>query len=114
MKYVLSTGKTTKDINLYIIDLFRIFTTVYKDDIPGSDIGYDFILSDVKKDELVKVVNEKCTSIVSLISDRVKAISGVTVNLSSIERVESGRFSITLTATSGIDNETELNVNLDI
>ena len=115
MKYVLSNGKTTKDLSAYIVDLFRIYMTVYKEDIPGSNIGFDFILSDVKKDELVKVINEKSTALVGIISDRVKAISGTTIRLESIERVEVDRFLLVIAASYNGSGDSEiLNVNIDL
>lgn len=114
MKYVLSNGKTTRDLNTYIIDLFRVYTTVYKNDIPGSTIGYDFILSDVKKDELPKIVDEKCSGLVSIISDKVKSISGATLSLISVRRLEADRFTVSVSVSHGPGDEKELNVNLDL
>ena len=46
-KFLLSTGKTTDKIEYYVVDLFRLYLSVYPGDIPGaSRIGFDFNLRD--------------------------------------------------------------------
>ena len=70
-KYLLSTGETTTQVEYYILDLFKLYLTIYPGDIPGNDkIGFDFILTDVKKDELVSEVSLRARSLVSLIKKK--------------------------------------------
>lgn len=52
-RYLLSTGKITSKVEEYIVDLCRLYLTIYPGDIPHrKDFGIDFNLSGVFKDEL--------------------------------------------------------------
>lgn len=69
-RYLLSTGQATTKAEEYIIDLFRIYLTVYPGDIPHySRLGFDFLLTDVTKDGMVDAVQEKVKSLVQKIQD---------------------------------------------
>ena len=56
-KYLLSTGKSTTQVEKYILDLFKLNLKIWPGDIPGlPKVGFDFILTDTKKDEVVDEV----------------------------------------------------------
>lgn len=69
-RYLLSNGQATSKAEEYIIDLFRIYLTVYPGDIPHyKKLGFDFLLTDVTKDRMTDLVREKVTSLVSKIQE---------------------------------------------
>lgn len=72
-KYLLSTGEYTDKPEKYIIDLFRLYLTVYPKDIPGAGyIGFNFVLTDVKKDGLATEVESRVSQLVNRISEKIK------------------------------------------
>lgn len=69
-KYLLSTGKTTTKVEEYIIDLFRLYLTIYPGDIPHyKKLGFDFLITDVTKDNLERDVKSKVESLISKIQN---------------------------------------------
>ena len=69
-RYLLSNGRSTTKAEEYIIDLFRIYLTVYPGDIPHyKKLGFDFLLTDITKDGMTEAVKGKVTSLVSKIQD---------------------------------------------
>lgn len=69
-RYLLSNGQATSRTEEYIIDLFRIYLTVYPGDIPHyKGLGFDFLLTDVTKDRMTEVVREKVISLVEKIQN---------------------------------------------
>lgn len=84
-KYLLSTGGSTMKIERYIMDLFRLYIQIYPGDIPGSDIGFDFILTDTKKDELPNIVQSRVSSLVSVIQDKVGNNKNIKIEVGSIQ-----------------------------
>ena len=83
MKYLLSTGESTTKYDLYLIDMFRLYLSIYPGDIPGSDIGFDFILSDIKKDELLDEINSRLETVLKQFNNN----SLLNVNPLSIDQV---------------------------
>ena len=82
MKYLLSTGETTGKIEKYILDLFKLNMAIYPDDIPNSNIGFNFVISDVKKSELPGEIRSRITSLITRLQSR---FSGITISLESLE-----------------------------
>lgn len=82
MKYLLSTGETTGKIEKYILDLFKLNMAIYPDDIPNSNIGFNFVITDVKKSELPGEVRSRITSLITRLQSR---FSGITISLESLE-----------------------------
>ena len=82
MKYLLSTGETTGKIEKYILDLFKLNMAIYPDDIPNSNIGFNFVITDVKKSELPEEIKSRITSLITRLQSR---FSGITISLESIE-----------------------------
>ena len=71
-RYLLSNGQATTKAEEYIIDLFRIYLTVYPGDIPHYEkLGFDFLLTNVTKDRMTEAVKVKVESLVSKIQDSV-------------------------------------------
>lgn len=69
-RYLLSTGQATTKVEEYIIDLFRIYLTVYPGDIPHyKKLGFDFLLTGVTKDRMKEEVRGKVESLVKKIQD---------------------------------------------
>lgn len=95
MKYLLSTGNLTDKVEKYIIDLFKLNLSIWPGDIPGdSGVGFDFILTDTKKDELTIEVRSRAEALVSKIQNQFS--SGITIGISDIEIIDSERVRITL------------------
>lgn len=82
MKYLLSTGETTSKIEKYIIDLFKLNMAIYPGDIPNSRIGFNFVITDIKKSELPNEIKSRITSLITSLQSR---FSGITINLESLE-----------------------------
>lgn len=87
MKYLLSTGQSTSKIEYYIIDLFKLYLNIWPGDIPNNrNIGMDFILTDVKKDELIKTVENRVSKLVDKIKNKFTQTISITVE--SIEIID--------------------------
>ena len=93
MKYLLSTNDITDKIEYYILDLFKLYLQIYPNDIPGSDIGFNFILTDVKKTELPDEVKHRINQLINFLNNR---FSGVKLSLKSIEIIDEEKAKITI------------------
>jgi hypothetical protein len=70
-KYLLSTGKSTTQVEKYILDLFKLNLKIWPGDIPGlPKVGFDFILTDTKKDEVVDEVRYRVRTLVDRLKER--------------------------------------------
>lgn len=95
MKYLLSTGRASDSIEEYIIDLFRLYLQVWPNDIPGlDDIGFDFILTNVKRPDLLGEVSMRLGSLVSKLRGK---FNNVDITIDSIELIDETRIRVTLT-----------------
>ena len=66
MKYLLSTGQLTEKFEYYVLDLFRLYLQIYPGDIPGdSSIGFNFILTDTYKADLIQEIRSRISGLVS-------------------------------------------------
>jgi hypothetical protein len=81
-KFVLSTGEITGRIEKYVMDIFQISLRISKGDIPFSEFGFNSILGDVKKDELIGVVRDKAIELCQKVAD---LIPGVRIELESVK-----------------------------
>ena len=88
-KLVLSTGEITGRVEKYVMDLFQIHLHVYEGDVPFSDIGFNFQLGDVKKDELLQVIKNKATNLCKKVSSL--SPQGVSIELESVSLVGKDR-----------------------
>jgi hypothetical protein len=88
-KLVLSTGEITGRVEKYVMDLFQMNLHVYEGDVPFSDIGFNFQLGDVKKDELLRVIREKAYGLCKKVSQM--SPMGVKVEIESINLLSEDR-----------------------
>lgn len=96
IKYLLSTGNSTSKIEYYVLDLFKLYLNIYPRDVPGaSDLGFDFILGDVKKDELISEIKNRVNKLIVKISNKFSS-SSVSIKLDSIEIIDETRVKITI------------------
>ena len=71
MKYLLSDNTVTSQVEYYVIDLFKLYLSVYPGDIPGAeDIGFDFNLRGTFKADLESEVGSRISSLVSKFQNR--------------------------------------------
>lgn len=80
-KYLLTNGESTDRIEEYIMDLFRLYLSIYPGDIPHyKDLGIDFIFTDVTKDNLESGVRTKVNSLLSKIREAIPSKYQVSIN----------------------------------
>ena len=71
MKYLLSDNTVTSQVEYYVIDLFKLYLSVYPGDIPGADgIGFDFNLRGTFKSNLASEVESRINNLVSKFQDK--------------------------------------------
>ena len=88
MKYLLSSGKATDRLEYYVMDLFKVYLSVYPGDIPGSpDFGFDFSFSNTFRADLKETVMSKVNELVSVISSRFSE-NEVRISISSLEIID--------------------------
>ena len=88
MKYLLSSGKATDRLEYYVMDLFKIYLSVYPGDIAGSpDFGFDFSFSNTFRADLKETVMSKVNELVSVISSRFSE-NEVRISISSLEIID--------------------------
>lgn len=93
-KYLLSTGITTDRIDQYIIDLFKLYLSIYPGDIPNYEsLGFDFIMNDVKKDELVSEIRNRLGNLITKIK---KQFQGIQMSITDIELINETTLSLVI------------------
>lgn len=74
-KYLLSTGLVTDKVEYYIIDLFKLYLSIYPGDIPGfSSLGFDFIITNTMKDELKFEIRKRLEDLIKKIKNSVSSV----------------------------------------
>lgn len=91
--YLLSTGRSTTKVERYILDLFRLNIQIFPGDIPGSNVGFDFVITDTKKDEILSTIRSRVNSLVSTIQSK---FNGIDINVNSIEFLDEERVLINI------------------
>ena len=108
-KYLLSTGKSTTQVEKYILDLFKLNLKIWPGDIPGlPKVGFDFILTDTKKDEVVDEVRYRVRTLVDRLKERFSD-QKINIEVSSIDLIDSERVSVVINVG---DYSDEATVNL--
>jgi hypothetical protein len=108
-KYLLSTGKSTTQVEKYILDLFKLNLKIWPGDIPGlPKVGFDFILTDTKKDEVVDEVRYRVRTLVDRLKERFSD-QKIDIEVSSIDLIDSERVSVVINVG---DYSDEATVNL--
>ena len=92
MKFLLSTGKSTDRIEVYVIDLFKLYLNIVPGDIPGTEIGFNFILTDTLRSNLVNEIRNRISNLVNSIQrkfdEKVVKISVSSLDIISDEKVK--------------------------
>jgi len=101
-KYLLSTGKSTDKVERYILDLFSIYMATLPGDVPGSDIGFDFIVNGVKKDELMMTIKQRLKTLISNISKKVGNVANIVIE--SIVFVSESKVKVTIKVNEVTEN----------
>ena len=105
-KYLLSTGKSTTQIEKYILDLFKLNLKIWPGDIPGlPKVGFDFILTDTKKDEVVEEVRYRVKNLVDRLKERFTG-QKIDIEISSIELIDSERVRVVINVNDYTDSAT--------
>lgn len=95
MKYLLSTGSYTDKIEYYIIDLIRLNFIILPDDIPGNTgIGFNYVLINEKKDEIVNSIRSKLDILIDSISKRVGNKYKITIQSIDLINSNEGRLKL--------------------
>lgn len=101
MKYLLSTGELTTRFDLYILDLVKMYTTIYPGDIPGAlDYGFDFLFTNVMEKDLEQAVIERVQNLISKIQNRFNS-RGLKIVLVSVNLINTKKAKVVL----NINNE---------
>lgn len=109
IRYLLSTGKSTTQVEKYILDLFKLNLKIWPGDIPGlPKVGFDFILTDTKKDEVVDEVRYRVRTLVDRLKERFSD-QKIDIEVSSIDLIDSERVSVVINVG---DYSDEATVNL--
>lgn len=110
-KYLLSTGKSTYRLELYILDQFKLYLTVNPGDIPGdSSLGFDFTLTNVMKSELREEVSKRVMELIQKIQSEYG--KGVTIVVNSLDIINEERADLVITVTAG--GEVMDNISVDL
>ena len=93
-KYLLTTGETTTKVEDYIIDLFRLYLTIYPGDIPYREtLGVNFNLAGTLKDELPSKLEIEVNSLIDRIRDKV---GNATIEIESLKLIDEGQAELVL------------------
>jgi methionyl-tRNA synthetase len=84
MKFLLSTGKSTDRIEVYVIDLFKLYLNIMPGDIPGTDLGFDFVLTDTLKSNLANEIRNRVSRLVNTIQKKFDE-KEVSISVSSLD-----------------------------
>ena len=87
MKYLLSDNTVTTQVEYYVIDLFKLYLSVYPGDIPGADsIGFDFNLRGTFKADLASEVESRISNLVTKFQSKFNG--SLTFGLDSVELID--------------------------
>ena len=108
MKYILSDGRSTTRVEEYMVDLFKLYLTIFPGDIPGApDYGFDFDLVGVYKQDLPTELKTRVAELVKKINSRFT--SGVSLSVSSLEIIDETKARLVVNAGS-VSSEIVLNI----
>lgn len=110
MRYLLSTGQSTNLPEYYIIDLFRLYLKIYPNDIPGaSQVGFDFIFTNVKKNEIVNEIRGRIDSLISKIKS--KFPSNPNIQVVSLDLIDETRIKLVISVNQIQSEEIEVDIS---
>lgn len=84
-KYLKSDGNITNKIDDYIVDLFKLYFTVHPNDIPGTNIGFNFIMNGVQK---INIESEVTSRLSNLIKNMQEKFNGISMSIKSVEIID--------------------------
>lgn len=106
-KYLLSTGLVTNKIEYYILDLFKLHLSIYPKDIPGAeDIGFNFIITNTKKDELYSEVNMRIQELINIFK---KKFTGINIQLENSALIDETKLKLVISV-----NEVSDTISIDL
>lgn len=94
-RYLLSTGRSTTRIERYILDLFKLNLLIWPGDIPNLNVGFDFILTDTKKDEILTEVRSRVDTLVTRLKNKFSS-QNIDIDIDSIELIDEEKVRITV------------------
>ena len=108
MKYILSSGRSTTRLEEYMIDLFKLYLTIYPGDIPGApEYGFDFNLLGVYRQDLPNELKSKVSELVRKVNSRFSG--GVSLVISSLDLVDETKARLVVSA-GEVGEEITLNI----
>lgn len=102
-KYLLSTGVVTGQIEKYIVDLFRLNMQILPKEIPGSSVGFDFILTGVNKDRVVSEVRLRMENLAGKIRSMV-GLPNISILIESVEPITSKTIRVNIKVSNYIES----------
>ena len=90
-KYLKSDGSITNKVDDYIVDLFKLYFTIHPNDIPGTNIGFNFIMNGVQKVDIVSEVTSRLTELINKMQER---FSGISMSIKSVDLIDYERAKI--------------------
>lgn len=108
-RYLLSTGSYTDRIEYYLIDLIKLNFIILPDDIPNSNIGFNYVITNEKKDEVVSSIKSKLEILINNISKRVGSNYKITIQSINLINGSEGRLKLIINVN---DVSEELIVNV--
>lgn len=110
MKYLLSTGQSTNLPEYYIIDLFKLYLKIYPNDIPGaSQVGFDFIFTDIKKNQIVSEIRGRIDSLISKI--KTKFPSNPDIKIVSLDLIDETRVKLVISVNKIQSEDIEVDIS---
>lgn len=100
-KYLLTTGESTNKMEIYLLDLFKLYLSIHPNDVPHSEIGFDFNLTNIRKDKLLEEIKSRVNNLVKVFKNKFKDHS---ITVKEISLVSEERARIVL----DINNETQV------
>lgn len=84
-KYLKSDGSITDNIEDYIVDLFKLYFTIHPNDIPGTNIGFNFIMNGIQK---VNIASEVTSRLSDLIENMQNRFSNINMSIESVDLID--------------------------
>ena len=90
-KYLKSDGSITNKIDDYIVDLFKLYFTIHPNDIPGTNIGFNFIMNGVQKIDLASEISSRLSELLEKMKER---FNGISMSIESVDLIDYERAKI--------------------
>lgn len=104
MKFLLSTGKSTDRIEVYVIDLFKLYLNIMPGDIPGTDLGFDFVLTDTLKSNLANEIRNRVSRLVNTIQKKFDE-KEVSISVSSLDIISDEKVKLVVSVNKATSEE---------